>query len=232
MRIVHGTVNHMENPLGFQMGEKDREGKTGLVFQYRVIEATGKREEASRLVVSSSADMETVLLDTGWESHPVTGIPVSLSLSPRTRYYWTVSVRTDAGEEEASDCYWFETGKDEEPFAGKWITCGRGDRSPVFWKTFSVSSKVPVVSARLYITGLGVYEASLNGERVSDEYLTPYCNNYNEWIQVQAFDVTSELVPGENTLSAEIGDGWFAGRFTYDSKPGGPPDDMVRVPSS
>ena len=49
----------------------------------------------------------------------------------------------------------------------------------------------------MYITGLGLYEAMWNGEKIGGELLTPYCNNYNSWVQYQTYDVTDMLSRGD-----------------------------------
>lgn len=82
---------------------------------------------------------------------------------------------------------------------------------PILSKTFQLEG-VPD-SARLYITGAGLYEASLNGMKIGEEYLTPYCNDYSSWLQVQSYDVSKLLVTGSNELSAMLGPGWAIGRF-------------------
>lgn len=86
-------------------------------------------------------------------------------------------MRTDGGEEAVSEENWFETGLDS--WQGKWIGCDdREARHPIFTK--EITPKEKPASARLYICGLGLYEASWNGEKIGDEYLTPYCNNYHK----------------------------------------------------
>jgi len=81
-------------------------------------------------------------------------------------------------------------------------------------KTFTV--KGPVAKARLYSTAFGVYEASINGQRVNDHQLDPGFTDYNKRVMVQTTDVTSLLKPGANAIGALIGDGWFAGRLGWD----------------
>lgn len=49
-------------------------------------------------------------------------------------------------------------------------------------------------------------------QRIGEEYLTPYCNNYQEWVQYQTFDVT-EYLQKRGTLSILLGNGWYKGRF-------------------
>ncbi len=76
-----------------------------------------------------------------------------------------------------------------------------------------------LVKARLYIIGLGLYEASINGRKVGDEYLAPYSNDYNRWLQYQTYDITG-LLQEENTLEVMLGNGWWKGRYGFTSKPG------------
>jgi alpha-L-rhamnosidase len=79
----------------------------------------------------------------------------------------------------------------------------------LFRRSFVVDRKV--ARARLYATARGVYEPRLNGARIGDQVLAPGWTDYNRRIQVQAFDVTEFIVPGENVLGAEVGTGWYAG---------------------
>ncbi|KAF1970631.1 alfa-L-rhamnosidase [Bimuria novae-zelandiae CBS 107.79] len=68
--------------------------------------------------------------------------------------------------------------------------------------------------ARLYITALGVFEAWLNGQHVSDELFAPGWTSYNHRLAYRIYNVTSLLRPGEtNVICAEVGDGWYAGRI-------------------
>jgi alpha-L-rhamnosidase len=77
------------------------------------------------------------------------------------------------------------------------------------------TTKGPIARARLYATALGVYEASINGRRVSGTRLDPGWTDYTKRVMVQTFDVTKLLSPGKNTLGAVTGDGWYAGRLGW-----------------
>ena len=81
------------------------------------------------------------------------------------------------------------------------------------------SAREDFAEARLYLCGLGLYEARLNGHPVTEERLTPYCNDYSIWVQCQTYDV-SELLEKENQLSVTLAPGWYMGRFGFTSKPG------------
>lgn len=68
-----------------------------------------------------------------------------------------------------------------------------------------------VISAKAYATACGVYELYINGEKAGPNLLAPEWTNYGASIQYQFYDLTDKLVPGENTLGAILGDGWFCG---------------------
>ena len=155
MRITRCQVNHIENPLGYQM-EKP-------VFSWVTEDARGKKQEAARLRVWREGATEKALLDTGWTDLDSLGTAAEMELLPRTRYGWKVSVRSDAGEEAESGPNWFETGKMAEPWQGKWITCDKTEpRLPVFRREFSLTGN-KVASARLYICGLGLMRRKSTG---------------------------------------------------------------------
>src|SRR5262249_51251475 len=76
--------------------------------------------------------------------------------------------------------------------------------------------KKQVAKARLYATALGVYEASINGQRVNrDSVLDPGWTDYTKRVMVQTYDVTRLLKQGENAVGAVLGDGWYAGRVGW-----------------
>ena len=90
----------------------------------------------------------------------------------------------------------------------QWITVAgdTGDVCPVFRRAFRVSKAVEC--AELSMTTLGVYEAELNGQRVSAYVLAPGWTSYAHRLQVQTYDVTAQLRE-ENELRVTVGRGWF-----------------------
>ena len=226
MRLYDLKVNHLSNPLGFRMER--------TVFAWKAAESLGKRQESARILVALDEKLEDVVFDSGFDREADSlGYNAGIVLRPRTRYYWTVTVRSDAGEEATGETQWFETGKREEPWVGKWITCRRVEtipsdaakgvvsdkRHPCFEK--EIRPAKAVADARLYICGLGLYEAyyaPAGGERIriGKEYLTPYCNNYNEWVQYQTFDVT-ECLKSQGTLEILLGNGWYKARMGFNA---------------
>ena len=82
--------------------------------------------------------------------------------------------------------------------------------SPIFTKNFSLENKIS--EARLYITGLGIYQAFLNEHKVGNAFLTPGFNDYDYYLRYQAYNIT-ELLKKENLLEVHMGDGWYRGRI-------------------
>lgn len=68
-----------------------------------------------------------------------------------------------------------------------------------------------VVSARLSMTGLGVYTGYVNGRRFGRQRLSPGYTDYRIRLQVQTLDVREDLTDGENVIAAVLGDGWYRG---------------------
>lgn len=208
MRIAACTVNHIVNPLGFCLGDP--------TFAWTVEEATGSRAQASRLVVSDGGQ---VVADTGWTDLDSLGCRLGLTLTPRTRYEWQVSVRSDAGEEATSDAQWFETGKLGEPWQARWLTCdSQEERHPVFFRDLPLSGEV--AQARAYVCGLGLYELRVNGVPASEERLAPGTCAYDRWLQVGTYDITQQLQDG-SLVEVALGNGWYKGRFGFDPGRGG-----------
>lgn len=80
----------------------------------------------------------------------------------------------------------------------------------------------PYSRATVYATARGVYQLSINGERVGDHELAPGWTDYDRRHQYQAFDVTEHLKSGGNVLGALLGEGWYAGMLGFNQKrPGG-----------
>jgi alpha-L-rhamnosidase len=74
-------------------------------------------------------------------------------------------------------------------------------------------------AASLRITAHGIYEAFVNGVRVGDHELTPGFTAYRRRLQVQTYDVSSLLRPGENVLAVTLSDGWWRGQTTIARRP-------------
>ncbi|WP_305787617.1 family 78 glycoside hydrolase catalytic domain [Symbioplanes lichenis] len=76
---------------------------------------------------------------------------------------------------------------------------------PLFAKDFTVGKTI--TSARLYVSGLGIYVPSLNGHRVGDAVLEPGNTDYADRVTYAAYDVTRQVTKGANTIGIAVGNG-------------------------
>ena len=158
-------------------------------------------------------------------------------LISRQRVCWQVrSFDSDGEASPWSELSWFEAGLlGEDEWQAEWIgTPMQGSKDmpapvPALRREFELPERAlkptgkksrkkaaakaedPIVSARLYITALGLYRAWLNGRRVGSDELTPGWTDYTKRLNYQVYDVTADLRTGKNALGVLLGDGWYCG---------------------
>jgi alpha-L-rhamnosidase len=76
---------------------------------------------------------------------------------------------------------------------------------PIFAKPFDATKNV--TNARLYVAGLGAYEATVNGKPVTDTVLNPGVTNPLRSAEYGTYDVTKLVQSGDNTLGVALGNG-------------------------
>lgn len=140
-------------------------------------------------------------------------------LSSGERVTWSVRVWTEAGPSPWADAAWWEMGLlDPRDWTAVWIEPGESVRvrsatpRPAYQLRGALTVDRPVARARLHATAHGIYECFVNGRRVGDLELTPGFTSYDSILQVQTYDVTDLLAPGENAIGAIVSDGWFRGQ--------------------
>ncbi|MBN2220643.1 MAG: family 78 glycoside hydrolase catalytic domain [Vallitaleaceae bacterium] len=206
MKIVNCKTNHLVNPIAYDMEQ--------LVLTWVVEESKSSKQTYARVRVYEDQNKESLVHDSG-ERKEIDGraYEPGIELKPYTRYFWEVEVEGNLLDRATSEMNYFETGKMKEEWTASWITTAWEDQkiSPYVRKRFQVNKVLK--QARLYIIGLGLYEAHMNGERIGNELLTPYCNAYDAWLQYQAYDVSNQIQRGENMLGVLLGNGWAKGRF-------------------
>lgn len=154
-------------------------------------------------------------------------------LEPGTRYEWKVRLKDKKGRMSRwSREAWFVTGlPDAEWTDAEWIALeelpdsmkvvpavhgsgdGLGDRCirrpliPQFRREFGITKKVE--GAYLYISGLGHYTVSIDGQAPGDRFLTPGWTLYSKTCYYNGYDITDQLEPGSHVIGVTVGNGFF-----------------------
>ncbi|WP_309120203.1 family 78 glycoside hydrolase catalytic domain [Paenibacillus sp.] len=173
-------------------------------------------QSAYRIQVSDQVSFADMLWDSGKVISDIsvhvelTGLPVYSC----KRYYYRIQVWNQREETTGwSETAFWETGlMSDKEWTASWIseprdTSASGEVCPMLRKAFALGGAVR--EARIYATALGVYELTLNGQKVGDRFFTPGWTSYRHRIQYQTYDVTEQLQQGDNVIGAVLGKGWY-----------------------
>jgi alpha-L-rhamnosidase len=233
LSVARLTCNFKEQPLAIDstaplLGWQIKSSGRGIMQSaYRIVVA-GNPAEAQ--------ESEGTVWDSGKvdSDRSVNVVYEGSKLQPGKRYYWKVKIWDEKGQESPwSEISWWQTGLfSENDWQGaRWISYEVMDSSlvlvpgihgsgnhleekalqrpviPLFRKSFSVEKELS--SATLSISGLGHYEAFVNGQKAGESFLAPGWTDYDKTVFYNTYDVTPLLKKGENVLGAIVGNGFY-----------------------
>lgn len=209
-RPVDLRCEHMFSPLGIDAPNPR--------LTWRLNGGTrGARQMAYRILVGSDSIKveagEGEIWDTGKVGDEERLIRYNgTALNPWTKYFWKVVVWDGKDRISNSGVSSFETGMmgEKGSWKGSWISDQHDIHyrpAPYFRKEFQ--AKKNIKSARAYIAVAGLYELSLNGQRVSDHRLDPMYTRFDRRILYVTHDVTEWLTKGANAIGVVLGNGWY-----------------------
>ncbi len=184
----------------------------------------GAKQTAFQVLVSTSNNLLSEKKADMWNSGKVISDKSSFNnymgkeLQSGMRYFWTVRV-WDQNEEPGgwSETAVFDMGLlDSSLWKAKWIGAYESEskidsirpRSILLRNEIKLEKNIR--SAKAYVTGLGTYQLFLNGDKVSEELLTPGWTDYPKRIMYQVFDVTDMLNKGNNAVGIILGNMWYS----------------------
>lgn len=233
MNINKLTIEGQKTPIGIDIKSPELGWKTESV--------DSKYQTAYQLQLSKDYGFSEIFFDSGKvASDEQAHIKYNgLKLETRTRYFVRVKIWDEFDKEsQFSEPTFFETGFLGDEISAKWIEPEQEEaysepecihigqvfmpreRVPIeerlrpsqyLRKIFSV--KKAVKQARLYATSHGIYDAYINGVKISDRYFAPEITSYKNRLLYQTYDVTNYLSSGKNSLGVILADGWHIGRI-------------------
>ncbi len=140
-------------------------------------------------------------------------------LSSGKKYYWKVNVTTNKGPITDNGTAFFSTGLlNNSDWKAKWIGYDKASAwdSITQWSRLSArylrkefQNQSAVKRATAYISGLGLYELFINGNKIGDQVLSPNPTDYRKSFFYNTHDVTAEIKKGNNAIATVLGNGRF-----------------------
>lgn len=210
MNFEKTRINFLTNPIGI-------DDKTP-VFSWQIVsDKRGWNQTAYQILVATAPELLTEQMADQWNSEMVqssqsNNIPyMGRALSEKTRYYWIVRVWDNLGNVSPwSEIAFFETAIfPDSKWDASWIThpLEDTDRLPVFAKTFRIDKEIR--QARAYVSGLGYFEMTINGQKTTDKVLEPGESQYEKTVYYATYDLTRLLQIGDNTVGMMLGKGLY-----------------------
>ncbi len=215
MNITNMLVQYLKNPLGI-------ETKNPLLSYTLESEDRNQCQTAYCILVSSTKELLHNNIGDLWNSGKVpheNNYAITYGgalLSSRQELFWKVKVwdKNNIASEWSEIASWEMGLLEQSDWKAQWI--GQGDAAdcnksaaPQVARDFQVPDVKKVVKARAYISGLGLFQASLNGEQLDDTFFNPGESDYSKTVYYVTYDITHRLKSGTNAIGILIGNGQY-----------------------
>lgn len=98
-----------------------------------------------------------------------------------------------------------------ENYGAKWIgmgdDCNEHNRAPLLACDFNINKKYNNIT--LYVTGLGLFEASINQKKVGNTFFDPGESNFGKRVYYCTYDITDMVHDGKNEIGILLGNGQY-----------------------
>ncbi|MEJ5995506.1 glycoside hydrolase family 78 protein [Pedobacter sp. Du54] len=203
-------TEYLNQPIGL---DNPNPRFTWNMVDYRM----GAQQTAIRIRLSTDSlaltQEKTAQWDTGWQSTAIALKTYNGSaLKPFTKYYWRIDIADQYNVKSSKfKISSFEMGMmNAKNWQGSWISDSENQTikpAPYFRKAFEIPKKIK--SARAYIAVGGLYELSINGEKIGNHRLDPMYTRFDRRTLYVTYDVTKQLTIGKNAIGVLLGNGWY-----------------------
>ena len=208
----------LTNPLGIDIKEPRLSW---------VLNSSQRNVQQTSYMIIVSSSKEKLSKDDGdvWNSGKINSsqsIHIKYSgkeLQTGKEYFWKVRSFTNKGETNWSEpAHWSMGLLNKSDWKAKWIGYDKASAwdSITQWSRLSArylrkefQNKATVKWATVYISGLGLYELYINGQRIGDQVLAPNPTDYRKSFFYNTHDVTAQIKKGNNAIATVLGNGRF-----------------------
>ena len=192
-----------------------------------IVDGTADEKENLKIVISSSMDKIKKGDYDVWQSEEFSSNEQNVIYAPSDvftsdkDYFWQV-----IGEQAVSAVATFGVGLQKEEWIARWVARENpSEVAPIFLSGFALKKRVK--RAKLYICGLGYFEAYINGKMAGSDGFVPQVSDYGnrplngcfettpvgtrKSVYYLAYDV-STLLQEENDIAVLVGNGWYKNR--------------------
>jgi hypothetical protein len=212
---------YREDPLGIDLPQP----RLSWVLQS---DQRGARQTAWQILAASSAALLAQNRGDLWDSGKVASdqsVNISYAGQPlpsATRVFWKVRIWDGGGEISAwsAAAAWTMGLLQPGDWRAKWIAGGGGaSNSPTLLLRRDFVVRPGLRRAVVFVCGLGYYEMTLNGGKVTGDLLTPGWSKYDKTCLYDTYEVTGSLRAGTNALGLFLGNSMYhvpraPGRYT------------------
>ena len=213
-------------------------------WNFEAADAKDVVQQDYRIIVASTAENAKNNVGDLWnsgvtESSQMLYVPYAgKPLQSRDKAFWKVIATVSNGDAKAkveSEVKSFEISLlNQDDWQAKWIGHEFEDDVLVgktrlaaryLRKDFALKGEVD--KARLYVSGMGVYSAYLNGCEVApEELLKPTLSWYSKRVYFNTYDVTNMLQQGDNAIGVILEGGRYTSIRYNEANPGGRETDI------
>ena len=208
----------LTNPLGIDVKEPRLSW---------MLNSTQRNVQQTAYLIIVSSSKEKLSKDDGdvWNSGKINSsqsIHIKYSgkeLQSGKAYFWKVRSFTNKGETTWSEpANWSMGLLNKTDWKAKWI--GYDKASPwdsvTQWSRLSARylrkkfrTRDDIKRATIYVSGLGLYELYINGQKIGDQVLAPNPTDYRKSFFYNTYDVTAQVKTVANTVAVVLGNGRF-----------------------
>ncbi|MBI2510353.1 MAG: family 78 glycoside hydrolase catalytic domain [Opitutae bacterium] len=211
LRVVNLKCEHAVDPLGvdaatprlsWQLSDDDSAARGSRQTEWQVLVAsTPELLAADRGDLWDSARVASS--QTAWIGYA--GKPLVSS----QQVFWKARAWDAAGAPTpwSATATWTMGVLRAEDWHARWIEAAPNAEGALMRHEFMV--KPSLKRAVLHVSGLGQYEAFLNGAKVGVDLLTPGWTDYRDTVLYDTHDVTAQLAPGANAIGLALGRGMY-----------------------